>query len=107
MTDPVTDSKDEISARHEEDSSSNILTILSSPIPYDDDKITQSPYVFGASLLASFGGFSFGYGKLQKGDLLYFLPFQIKGSYLSFWLCRNSVTSTPKHLQTLPRMASM
>ena len=25
--------------------------------------IVRSPYVFGAALLASFGGFSFGYGK--------------------------------------------
>lgn len=39
---------------------------LSDEIEYDHDGIrgiVRSPYVFGAALLASFGGFSFGYGE--------------------------------------------
>lgn len=40
---------------------------LAAHVTYDNEGIggiIRSPYVFGAALLASFGGFSFGYGKL-------------------------------------------
>jgi hypothetical protein len=44
---------------------SNVL--IDTKIEYDNigpTGIFRSPYVFGAALLASFGGFSFGYGKI-------------------------------------------
>lgn len=37
-------------------------------VKYDNGQLrdlVHSPYVFGAALLASFGGFSFGYGMLE------------------------------------------
>ena len=48
---------------HHEDSSIP-ETLLDTEITYDNNGISgivRSPYVFGAALLASFGGFSFGY----------------------------------------------
>ncbi|KAI8202788.1 High-affinity glucose transporter [Colletotrichum sp. SAR 10_70] len=47
-----------------EDVNANILAQADAPINYDVDGIkgiVRSPYVLGAALLASFGGFSFGY----------------------------------------------
>lgn len=41
---------------------------LAAHVDYDNKGISgiiRSPYVFGAALLASFGGFSFGYGMLR------------------------------------------
>ncbi|OJJ37964.1 hypothetical protein ASPWEDRAFT_153987 [Aspergillus wentii DTO 134E9] len=56
---------DKLRSDHEEYADEVILTTLSEPVTYDDDKgikgLLNSPYVFGAALLASFGGFSFGY----------------------------------------------
>lgn len=70
MSEKTTDIKHEASAAHDEHVGTDILGILSTPIEYDNDKITRSPYVFGAALLASFGGFSFGYGKSQRHTLV-------------------------------------
>jgi hypothetical protein len=45
--------------------------ILHADISYDREGIggiLRSPFVFGAALLASFGGFSFGYGKVVDDD---------------------------------------
>lgn len=51
---------------HDEFADESLLVMLSEPVTYDDDKgikgLLRSPYVFGVALLASFGGFSFGYG---------------------------------------------
>lgn len=51
---------------HDEFADESLLAMLSEPVTYDDDKgikgLLRSPYVFGVALLASFGGFSFGYG---------------------------------------------
>lgn len=57
----------------------------------------SSPYVFGAALLASMGGFSYGYGRLCFLDPCWTIisdpDVQIRGSYLSFSSCRNSASS--------------
>lgn len=64
MSDKISDPKrDDAFTTHDEHADADILRLLSLPIQYDNDKITRSTYVFGAALLASFGGFSFGYGK--------------------------------------------
>lgn len=51
---------------HDEYADETILATLSTPVAYEEDKgikgLANSPYVFGAAFLASFGGFSFGYG---------------------------------------------
>ena len=51
---------------HDELADESLLVMLSEPVTYDDDKgirgLVHSPFVLGAALLASFGGFSFGYG---------------------------------------------
>lgn len=51
---------------HDEFADESFLVMLSEPVTYDDDKgirgLVHSPFVLGAALLASFGGFSFGYG---------------------------------------------
>ncbi|THC89489.1 hypothetical protein EYZ11_011073 [Aspergillus tanneri] len=49
---------------HDEFAGGNALALLTTPVKYDNGElrdILRSPYVFGAALLASFGGFSFGY----------------------------------------------
>lgn len=59
---------------HDEYADETILATLSTPVAYDEDKgikgLAKSPYVFGAALLASFGGFSFGYGTYQVFPML-------------------------------------
>ncbi|KAJ0426884.1 general substrate transporter [Aspergillus carlsbadensis] len=58
---------DKAAAIHDEDTEfaqESALAILSAPVQYDSGKVrdlVRSPYVFGAAMLASFGGFSFGY----------------------------------------------
>ncbi|PLB48585.1 MFS monosaccharide transporter [Aspergillus steynii IBT 23096] len=55
---------DQASVAHNEYASDHALAVLTAPVRYDNGQlrdITKSPYVFGAALLASFGGFSFGY----------------------------------------------
>lgn len=51
---------------HDEFADESFLVMLSEPVTYDDNKgireLIHSPYILGAALLASFGGFSFGYG---------------------------------------------
>lgn len=62
----VPDTLDKESAVHAEHAEENALAILSAQVQYDNGRIkdlVRSPYVFGAAMLASFGGFSFGYGK--------------------------------------------
>ncbi|KAL2410963.1 High-affinity glucose transporter [Exophiala dermatitidis] len=61
-TDPVATPKPDTSAEHHEMNSHHGQT--TTEISYDNTGISgivRSPYVFGAALLASFGGFSFGY----------------------------------------------
>ncbi|OJJ59171.1 hypothetical protein ASPSYDRAFT_150895 [Aspergillus sydowii CBS 593.65] len=60
----VSDTLDKESAVHAEHAEENALAILSAQVQYDNGRIkdlVRSPYVFGAAMLASFGGFSFGY----------------------------------------------
>lgn len=56
-----------VSEGHVEDPNQQAMQAhIPSEITYDSDGlagILRSPYVFGATALASFGGFSFGYGK--------------------------------------------
>ncbi|OJI82506.1 hypothetical protein ASPTUDRAFT_125022 [Aspergillus tubingensis CBS 134.48] len=55
---------DKSSAVHDEHADTSALALLSSEVKYDAGKLRDlihNPYVFGAALLASFGGFSFGY----------------------------------------------
>ncbi|PYH34167.1 general substrate transporter [Aspergillus neoniger CBS 115656] len=57
---------DKSSAVHDEHADINALALLSSDVKYDAGKLRDlihNPYAFGAALLASFGGFSFGYGR--------------------------------------------
>ncbi|BCS04229.1 uncharacterized protein AKAW2_80030S [Aspergillus luchuensis] len=54
------------SAVHDEHADINALALLSSEVKYDAGKLRDlihNPYAFGAAFLASFGGFSFGYGR--------------------------------------------
>ncbi|KAL4793691.1 general substrate transporter [Aspergillus venezuelensis] len=62
--DKVPDVLDKTNAVHQEHADDEALAILSTPVQYDNGEVkdlVRSPYVFGAALLASFGGFSFGY----------------------------------------------
>ncbi|KAL3452769.1 general substrate transporter [Aspergillus insuetus] len=65
--DDTQDTLDKAAAIHDEDTElaeESALAILSAPVQYDSGKVrdlVRSPYVFGAAMLASFGGFSFGY----------------------------------------------
>ncbi|GKZ24127.1 hypothetical protein AbraIFM66951_008940 [Aspergillus brasiliensis] len=55
---------DKSSAVHDEHADAHALVLLSSEVKYDDGDfrdLVHDPYTFGAALLASFGGFSFGY----------------------------------------------
>ncbi|PYI02459.1 sugar transporter [Aspergillus sclerotiicarbonarius CBS 121057] len=55
---------DKRSAVHDEYADNHALALLSSEVKYDNGELrdlARDPYVFGAALLASFGGFSFGY----------------------------------------------
>lgn len=57
---------DKSSAVHDEHADTNALALLSSEVKYDAGKLSDlihNPYAFGAAFLASFGGFSFGYGR--------------------------------------------
>jgi MFS family permease len=66
--DDTQDTLDKAAAIHDEDTElaeESALAILSAPVQYDSGKVrdlVRSPYVFGAAMLASPGGFSFGYG---------------------------------------------
>ena len=56
---------DQAFAAHEEYAGDHALAVLTAPVRYDTGQprdITKSPYVFGAALLASSGGFSCDYG---------------------------------------------
>ncbi|KAL4963638.1 sugar porter family MFS transporter [Aspergillus stella-maris] len=62
--DEVPDVLDKANAVHQDHVDDEALAILSTPVQYDNGEIkdlVRSPYVFGAAMLASFGGFSFGY----------------------------------------------
>ncbi|OOF99275.1 hypothetical protein ASPCADRAFT_513319 [Aspergillus carbonarius ITEM 5010] len=51
-------------AEHDEYADNHALALLSAEVKYDNGKLRdlgRDPYVFGAALLASLGGFSFGY----------------------------------------------
>ncbi|PWY91695.1 sugar transporter [Aspergillus sclerotioniger CBS 115572] len=51
-------------AEHDEYADNHALALLSTEVKYDNGKLrdlAHDPYVFGAALLASVGGFSFGY----------------------------------------------
>ena len=53
-------------AEHDEYADNHALALLSAEVKYDNGKLRdlgRDPYVFGAALLASLGGFSFGYGQ--------------------------------------------
>ncbi|KAL4877970.1 general substrate transporter [Aspergillus karnatakaensis] len=55
---------EEPSAMHAEHADETALATLSAQVRYDNGEVKdliRSPYVFGAAMLASFGGFSFGY----------------------------------------------
>ena len=57
----------EVSISHEEYNGVQIQEVMERKLEYDTNGpagILRSPYVFGAALLASFGGFSFGYGMI-------------------------------------------
>ncbi|GLA07838.1 hypothetical protein AnigIFM60653_009077 [Aspergillus niger] len=57
---------DKSSAVHGELASTNALALLTLKVKYDAGEFrnfVHNPYAFGAALLASFGGFSFGYGR--------------------------------------------
>lgn len=61
----ATEAQQEASIEHAEHER-GLSHVLASQVQYDNaglGGILRSPYVFGAALLASFGGFSFGYGK--------------------------------------------
>jgi hypothetical protein len=64
----------EVSISHEEYNDVQIQEVMEHKLEYDTNGllgIIRSPYVFGASCLASFGGFSFGYGmNLNRGPQL-------------------------------------
>lgn len=74
---------------HDEFADESCLVVLSEPVTYDDEKsirgLVHSPYVLGAALLASFGGFSFGYGThkwTHSYDYLLTLAISRSGRYL-------------------------
>lgn len=97
-----------------EDVNNNILAQADAPINYDSDGIkgiVRSPYVLGAALLASFGGFSFGYGKartlLLKCEISEDLAdaHKTRVSSLLSWLCHNSTSGFPRLPPAAPGMA--
>lgn len=54
---------------HKEHAGEENLAFATEQITYDGSGlkgIIKSPFVFGAAVLASFGGFSFGYGTLAQ-----------------------------------------
>lgn len=98
-----------------EDVNANILAQADAPINYDVDGIkgiVRSPYVLGAALLASFGGFSFGYGTSTPNrqnrhvKIVSNQARQIRVSYQSSWSCPSSTTNSPKRPPTTRDMAS-
>ncbi|KAI9036116.1 uncharacterized protein KD926_002257 [Aspergillus affinis] len=59
---------DQAFAAHDEYASDHALAVLIAPVRHDNGQlrdITKLSYVFGVALLASFGGFSFGYGVIS------------------------------------------
>ena len=69
----ITEAKtvDDLAERKEvasEDHEAHTTSFTAKEVTYDRNGVGalfRAPYVFGAAFLASMGGFSFGYGKLQ------------------------------------------
>lgn len=105
---------DDTTTHMEYASGQRVSTMLQSPIEYDSNGpagIFRSPYVFGAALLASLGGFSFGYGKVIVKPLQsVYLQYQTKALYRSSLSCLSFISLSlklhPDMLDTASMLAS-
>ncbi|KAK1138862.1 hypothetical protein N8T08_001733 [Aspergillus melleus] len=77
---------DQAFTAHDEYAGGHALAVLTAPVRYDTGQlrdITKSPYVFGPALLASSGGFSFGYDwyvlsySMSYGPFAWVLPAEV------------------------------